>query len=69
MKNPLSTKEITETGILWFFNLFSKIWKIGDKYNTNKIGKRAEPWPTPISILKKEEEKLFQKYLVFLSTR
>ena len=29
---------------------------------------RANPWPTPISTLK-EEEKLFQRYLVFLPTK
>ena len=33
------------------------------------MGKKAEPWPTPMFILKNEEEKSFQKYLVFLSTR
>ena len=59
-------KEITETGIFRFFNLFSKIWKIGNKYNASK---RAEPCPTPTSMLKKEKEKLFHKYFVFLPTR
>ena len=53
MKSLLSTKEITETGIFRFFDLCSKMWKTGNKYNTNRIGKRAKPWPTPISILKK----------------
>jgi len=69
MKSLLSTKEITETGICRFFDLCSKMWKTGNKYNTNRIGERAEPWLTPILTLKKGTEKLFQKYLVFLSTR
>ena len=69
MKSTLSTKEITETGIFWFFDLCSKMWKTGNKYNANRIRKRAKPWPTPISILKKWTEELFQKYLVFLPTR
>ena len=45
------------------------MWKIGERYNTEKIGKRAEPCPTSMSTLKKGEEKLFQRYLVFLSIR
>ena len=69
MKSILSIKEMTETGIFRFFNIFSKIWKTGDKYNADRIGERAEPWPTPTSKLKKGEEKLFQKYFVFLLTR
>jgi len=69
MKSLLSTKEITETGIFRFFDLCSIMWKTGNKYNANRIGERAEPWLTPILTLKKGTEKLFQKYLVFLSTR
>jgi len=33
------------------------------------MGERADSWPTPILILKDGEEKLFQEYLVFLSTK
>jgi len=69
MKSPSSIKEMTETWIFRFFNLFSKMWKIGNRYNANRIGERAEPWSTPTLILKKGEKKLFQKYLVFCSTR
>jgi len=43
--------------------------KIEARYKADKIGDRAEPCPTPISTLKKDEEKLFQRYQVFLSTR
>ena len=62
---------MTGTWIFRFFNLFSKMWKIDNKYNANRIGERAKPWPTPTptSILKKGEKKLFQKYLVFYFTR
>ena len=69
MKKPLFTKEITKIGIFRFFNLFSRIWKTGNKYGANKMGKRAKSWPTPMLSSKNREEKLFQKYLVFLSTR
>ena len=49
-------------GIFRIFKQFSKIWRIREMYKVNKIGERAEPWPTPTLILKKEEEKLLQKY-------
>ena len=39
------------------------------QYKTDKIGDRADPCSTLMSILKYKEEKLFQKYQVFLSTR
>jgi len=39
------------------------------RYNAKRIGERAEPYPTSMSKLKKGEEKLFQRYLVFLPTR
>ena len=29
------------------------------------MGDKTESWPMPISILKKDEEKLFQRYWVF----
>ena len=65
-KSPLSTKERMETGI---FKRFSRMWRTGARYKADKIGDRAEPCPTPTSTLKKDEEKLFQRYQVFLSTR
>jgi len=40
-----------------------------ERYKTERIGEKAEFCPTPMSILKKREEKSFQRYLVFLSTR
>jgi len=33
------------------------------------MGERVEPCPTTISILKEGDEKLFQRYFVFLHTR
>ena len=34
------------------------MWKIREKYKTESIGERAEPYPTPILTLKKRKEKL-----------
>jgi len=36
-------KEMINTGILRFFRRFSKIYKKGERYKANKIGKRADP--------------------------
>ena len=69
IKSLSSTKEITEIGIFRFFTLFSKIWKIGERYKANKMEGKVESCLTPILTLKDREEKLFQKYLVFLFTR
>ena len=69
MERLWSTKKRMEIGIFIFLILFSKIWRIGERYKTERIEKRANTWPTLISILKIWEEKLFYKYLVFLSTR
>ena len=33
------------------------------------MGDKAEPCPIPTLTLKKEEEKLFQRYFVFLPTK
>ena len=64
-----SRKEKTETGIFRFFTCFLKIWKTGNKYRANKIGKSTEPCPISTLTSKKGKEKLFQRYLVFLPTR
>jgi len=39
------------------------------KYKVDKTGDRVDSCPTSMSTLKNGEEKLFQKYQVFLSTR
>jgi len=59
MKRLSSTKEKVKTGIFGFFNCFSKIWKMKEWYEVERIGERADPCPTLTSTLKKEEEKLF----------
>ena len=61
MKSPLSTKEMIETGILRFFRHFSKVNRKEERYKANKMGERAESWPTPMFILKIGEEKLFHR--------
>ena len=48
-----------ETEIFRFFKWFSRIWKTGAKYKADKTRDRTDPYPTPTSILKNEEEKLF----------
>ena len=37
---------------------------IGAKYKADKMGERAEPWPTPTFTLKEGEVKVFQEYKV-----
>ena len=59
MKRLSFIKERVETGIFRFFNCFSKIWKIEERYKAERIGERVDPCLTPTSTLKKGEEKLF----------
>ena len=54
-----------EIRVFRFFTLFSKIWKIEKRYKADKIRDKVEPCLTLKSTLKSEEEKLFQRYLVF----
>jgi len=42
-----STNEMIETGILRFLRQFSRIYKKEERYKANKIGERADSWPTP----------------------
>jgi len=69
IKRPLSTNKMTEIGIFRFFNLFSKIWKIKERYRIDEMGDNAKSYPISMSTLKIGKEKLFQRYFVFLSTR
>jgi len=46
-------KERMEIGILRFLNLFSRIYRSGERYSVDKIGESADPWPTPTLISKK----------------
>jgi len=34
-----------------FCILFSKMWKIRAMYKIEKIGERADPWPTPTFVI------------------
>jgi len=58
---PLSTKEIIEIEIFRIFRYFSNEWKTGERYRAERIGERAESWPTPTLILKEGEIELFQQ--------
>ena len=65
----LLTKDKMEIFKSRFFKWFSRIWRNRDKYKVERIEERADPYPTSTLTLNWEEEKLFQKYLVFLSIR
>jgi len=59
MMRPLSTKKMIEVGILRFLRRFSKIYIKGERYKEERIGERAEPWPTPMLTSNIREEKVF----------
>ena len=42
IKRLLFTKERMEIGIFRFLILFSKIWRIGERYKAERIGERAD---------------------------
>ena len=48
-----------EIGILRLLNLFSIIQRRGDRYNEDKIGDNADPWPTPMLTSNGGDEGLF----------
>ena len=66
INRPLSTNRIIETRIFWFLNLFSKIWKIDKRYNTNETGDETELCPTPMLTLKKRRKIVLQIMFFFL---
>ena len=55
-----SMKEGIEMGIFRFLRCFSRIYKNRVKYKAERIGERADPWPTPMLILKSGDSKSFQ---------
>jgi len=57
---PSSMNERMEIGIFRFLRRFSRIYKNGVRYKADKIGERADPWPTLTLISKSGECKLFQ---------
>lgn len=62
MKSLLSTNKRKDMGIFKILTLFLKIWKISIIKRADRIGDKADPWPTPIFVLNKEEMKPFYKY-------
>ena len=60
MIRPSSTNKRMEIGIFRFLRRFSRIYKNGVRYKADKMGKRADPWPTLTLISKLEECKSFQ---------
>jgi len=59
MMRPSSTKERIETGILRFSKCFSNIYRKGERYREERMGERADPWPTLTLTSNIGEEKLF----------
>jgi len=57
--SPLSTNKRMEMGILRFFNQFSRIYKNGVRYKAERMGERADPWPTPTLTSNIGEERSF----------
>ena len=47
MMRPLSTNERIEIGIFRFLRCFSRIYKNSMRYKADRMGERADPWPTP----------------------
>jgi len=58
MRRLLSTNDRIENFRSRFFKCFSRIWRNGERYKTERMGERADPWPTPI-LMSKKQEKLF----------
>jgi len=56
-----STKNIKETEDFWnrFFDIFSKIWKMGAIYKVDKMGERTDSCSISVFVLKERETKLF----------
>ena len=47
MMRPSSTNKRIETGIFRFLRHFSRIYKNRVRYKADRMGERADPWPTP----------------------
>ena len=60
MMRPSSTNKRIEIGIFRFLRCFSRIYKNSMRYKADRMGERADPWPTLILTLKTRECKLFQ---------
>ena len=60
MMRPSSTNERIEIGIFRFLRCFSRIYKNRVRYKADRIGERADLWPTLTLALKTGECRLFQ---------
>ena len=58
---PLFTKERMETGIFRFIRCFSRIYKREVRYKADKIGERADPWPTPMLTVNDRDDRSFHR--------
>jgi len=58
---PSSIKERMETGIFRFIRHFSRIYKTGVRYKADKIGERADPWPTLMLTVNDGDDKSFHR--------
>jgi len=57
---PSSMKKRMEMGIFRILRCFSRIYKNRVKYKAERIGERADPWPTPMLTSKSGDVKSFQ---------
>jgi len=60
MIRPSSTNERMKMGIFRFLRCFSRIYKNGVRYKAERIGERADSWPTPMLTSKSRDCKSFQ---------
>jgi len=49
-----------------FFILFLNVFMIGARYIAERMGERADPWPTPMLVVNFCDVKLFHAYIVDL---
>jgi len=49
-----------------FFILFLNVFMIGTRYIVERMGERADPWPTPTLVANFCDVKLFHAYVVDL---
>jgi len=66
---PSSMNERIEIGIFRFFRCFSRMYKNGVRYKAERIGERADPWPTPTLTSNMGKKRSFTKKEVTLGLR
>jgi len=60
MISPSSTNKRVEIGIFRFLRHFLRIYKNRERYKAERMGERADPWPTLTLTSKDGECKSFQ---------